>query len=368
MNPKIALSIAISLLAGSAQGFDGRAIGAIDQQADGSTINRIQATAANRQGFLGLDAASAIGTLEEVLSGVDVLIDPTQVEQLQFGSCPLVTIDGDLDPNPQAPSAEVTVTVDYGEGCTDALGLSHSGNKTATYSVTGLNGIGLLAEYDSQYNSVTLEQMPIANGRISGDIALRRTGLRSWDGALGLSFDAFYGPAGPGVEQGDMNLAVTGYHPGARQAGEHAFDSISVGVEALVIGDFELNGSIDVEADGYDADDNKVWTVSTDVTFSIGADGIEPIPGLELGGDVDVLIDLFVTQVRPDSYWITSPSEAEPGQVGDYEVLVQDVLIDPQICADTPAEGMVTVIQGPLATDITWVDCQRQVSRPYLAD
>ncbi|WP_027183596.1 hypothetical protein [Desulfovibrio inopinatus] len=268
--------------------------------------------------------ALVIDILNIIYAGEDIPMELMELvaEYPLFGDCPDISATPSLVSWIGLPTT-LTLTIDFGTGCTGYDGALRSGNIVVTFSNLAQTTSGLSADIDIVFNELNKNGDLILDGAASGSVRTTMASGELQEVYLSLALTDLTN--GSQTLNGSFQMTVTKDNSGE-------FNTASVTVANLSIGDVTVtSGTIDITKT------NTGGSAEMHLDTSLG--------------QVDIVFSIDATQLP-----VVVIQGQTTGTVGPFNVVLTDVTYDPTQCLQYPISGTVTLTQGPVTYETTFTD------------
>jgi hypothetical protein len=264
-------------------------------------------------------------------SGMTVLTDIISQVMGGTGTCPVVTTVPLLSDLSTLPPA-ITLTANYGSGCTAKDGSTMSGQ--LVLAVTNLTQTATALNLDFAFTPTNLKRngVPVLEGSISGHITLNISGENLTGATVNIHFNSFKVAGGISISG---NLTIT----------------------ATNLDTSQLTGGITLSFDHLTTAGYAVYSGTVTVT-STSSSSYQMVCNLDTSQGV---VNLTLTVQAPSS--TQAVVNSTPGTIAGYTVTYTNVTLDTTVCNGYPSSGSVTVSQGGSSVVTTFTPTSCPVSQ-----
>ncbi len=240
------------------------------------------------------------------------------LESTSGGTCPQVTVTPPLDDLSALPPS-ITITADYGGGCTATDGSTMSGRTVLALTNLAMTDTSVVLDLALTATNLRRNGTLALNGSVSGHIALAIADNIVTQATASLQFSNFQ--AADSLITGGLTLTGT---------------NIDLSGGTLGSATVTLNN---LAAAGYTAYSGTL-TIS-----SAGADTTQIVAALVTSqGNVNMTLMIQTTQLDDSTRMVLNTPV--PGTIGGYAVAFTNVVVDTGVCSGYPTGGSVTASQG----------------------
>jgi hypothetical protein len=267
-----------------------------------------------------LDFFKYQSTVTKAMAAVIAIIP--QIMSETTGTCPQVTINPPLEGLEDLPPA-ITITANYGSGCTAAGGSTMSGQVVlAITNLAQTDETSISLDYALTATNLKQDGNLLLNGSVSGNIAVNSGSINA-----SAHFNNFQ--TVDSSISGDLTITVTNLTSGPITI---SFNNL------MAVGYMVYSGTLNVTSTGGNT------TLDADLVTSQG------------------VVDLILTVQSPSDTQIIV-NTAQPGTIAGYTVTLTNVTMDTGVCNGYPSSGSATVSQGGSSVTVAFTPTNCPVSQ-----
>ena len=271
----------------------------------------------------------------DMLGGLKGGLGSLDLSNIKSSTCPRVSY-GDLSKLNLSGPMHIPLRVDFGSGCKDKEGNSWSGNISAPINVT-LGSSSMHLDTSVSVNNLTRNGLFLGSGTTSIVLDLSKSGssdLFSGTGHINLNMTGVdHQPLTGQIGLRFTNINIAPLFQSATGSGGFSLasllqvvgssGSIDVNLNNLVQGPYKVSGTISVRSQS-----QGVGRVDLNLQTSQG-----PVVGSFTIRQGSSPSDIFVSTISPAT--ITA-----------YKVTINNMEVNPSVCADSPVSGSMDVTKG----------------------